>query len=263
MAAINGIDVMVDEMGSGNPLVLVHGSWSDHVEWSMVVPALAERYRVISYDRRGHSGSAPAKGTIDDDVDDLAALIEKIAEGSAYVLGNSRGGTIALRLAAGRPDLVRSVLVHEPPAFALLGPEAAAEARPATLPDVLALIRDGHNEEGAKLFVETIVFGPGAWHEVPPAVRETFTRNAPTFAEEQDDPTCEWVDLSALADSGVDVRLSVGDSSPPFFGAVADHIACVVPQATVEVLKGPGHVPHLTHPDVFVAAVRRWLDSAA
>ena len=203
MTVINGVDLLVEEAGSGDPLVLVHGAWTDHFEWARVVPELAQQCRVIVYDRRGHSGSAPAAGTIDDDVNDLAMLIEDVAGGSAHVFGNSRGGTIALRLAASRPQLVRSVRVHEPPAFAVLSQEAAAEASPPSLPDVLALIRHGRDEEGAKLFVETVAFGPGAWQQLPPEVRETFVRNAPTFVEEQDDPTCEWVDLSALAEAAL------------------------------------------------------------
>lgn len=262
MTAVNGVDLMVEEAGNGDPLVLVHGSWTDHFEWGMVRPALAERCRVIMYDRRGHTGSAPATGTIDDDVADLAALIEDVAGGSAYVYGNSRGGTIALRLAASRPGLVRSVSVHEPPAFAVLSPEAASDARPSTLPDVLALIAEGRNEEAARTFVETVAFGPGGWETLPAEARRTFTTNAPTFLEEEQDPTCEWIDVPALAASRTHVHLSVGDSSPPFFRAVVDHIAGAVPGATLDVLSGPGHVPQVTHPDLFVASVNNWLDGA-
>ena len=54
---INGVSIFLEEFGSGDPLVLVHGSWVDHMEWPFVVPLLAPRFRVTVYDRRGHSQS--------------------------------------------------------------------------------------------------------------------------------------------------------------------------------------------------------------
>lgn len=253
---------MVDDAGAGEPLVLVHGSWSDHTGWERVLPTLVERRRVISYDRRGHSGSASVPGTIEDDVDDLAALIEAVAGGSADVYGSSRGGTIALRLATSRPELLRSVSAHEPPAFGVLGTALAAAARPPSLPAVLDLIAQGRNEDAAQLFVETVAFGPGAWERLPAEARRRFAANAPTFLEEEQDPSCEWVDVPALAGSGARVRLSVGDSSPEYFRAVVDHLARTIPGTTVDVLAGPGHVPHVTHPEQFLASIIRWLDGA-
>ena len=69
-----------DTGGTGTPLVLVHGSWGSHHNWDAVVPGLAERFRVVSYDRRGHSESErpPGPGHFSEDVADLAALIEQL-----------------------------------------------------------------------------------------------------------------------------------------------------------------------------------------
>jgi len=63
---INGVSIFLQEFGSGSPLVLVHGSWVDHMEWPFVVPLLAPRFRVTVYDRRGHSQSQrlPTQGSI-------------------------------------------------------------------------------------------------------------------------------------------------------------------------------------------------------
>ncbi len=76
---INGVSIFLQEFGSGGPLVLVHGSWVDHMEWPFVVPLLAPRFRVTVYDRRGHSQSErlPTQGSTPEDAADLAAIIER------------------------------------------------------------------------------------------------------------------------------------------------------------------------------------------
>ena len=90
------------EGASGDPLVLVHGSWGDHHSWDRVFPHLAESFRVLSYDRRGHSLSErpDTQGSVDEDAADLAGLIEHLDLAQAHILGNSFGGSISLRMAA-------------------------------------------------------------------------------------------------------------------------------------------------------------------
>ena len=52
---VNGVALYYELEGSGEPLALVHGSWGDATNWRFVVPGLAESFRVLAYDRRGHS----------------------------------------------------------------------------------------------------------------------------------------------------------------------------------------------------------------
>jgi pimeloyl-ACP methyl ester carboxylesterase len=53
---INGVDLLVEPpAGDGELLVLVRGSWTDHATWAALVPLPARSYRVVRYDRRGHS----------------------------------------------------------------------------------------------------------------------------------------------------------------------------------------------------------------
>jgi 3-oxoadipate enol-lactonase len=81
--------------------------------WDPQVPALAERYRVVSYDTRGHgeSPAPPGPYTLDDLVDDLVALLDRIGAPRAHVAGLSLGGMIALRLAAREPQRVHRLAV--------------------------------------------------------------------------------------------------------------------------------------------------------
>ncbi|MEW2413753.1 alpha/beta hydrolase [Streptomyces sp. NPDC046866] len=259
-ARVNGVELFYETEGpvGGEPLVLVHGSWSDHLGWRFVLPRLARTYRVLAYDRRGHSRSErPAgPGSRREDEADLAALIEMLGSGPVHVAASSFGASTALGLAARRPGLLRSIMAHEPPLVAVVADRA--ELRPvlepmrAALGDVLAALRSGGPEAAARQFVEDVAVGPGAWEQLPDPVRRTFADNAPTFADEQADPDWAVLDVGRLGGFTGPVLLTTGTESPPWFPAILDGVAGAfggrVEQYTFE---GAGHVPHLTHPEAY------------
>jgi pimeloyl-ACP methyl ester carboxylesterase len=185
---INGLALSWELSGQrGDPIVLVHGSWGDHHGWDGIAPGLARSFRVLTYDRRGHSQSErpDGQGSVREDVADLAVLIEKLDLAPAHILGNSSGGSIALRLAAERPDLFRSLLVHEPPLFGLLKEPASYDALRTfeeRIQAVIGLLEKTKTEAGARQFVETIAFGPGASEPLPGDLKQTFIFNVPTFS---------------------------------------------------------------------------------
>ena len=265
---INGVSIFLKEFGSGDPLVLVHGSWTDHMEWPFVVPGLAQRFRVVVYDRRGHSQSErlPTQGSVHEDVADLAAIIER-AGAPAHVLGNSMGASISLRLAAERPELVRTLSVHEPPLFDFLRDDPktkpiAEETNSRILP-VINDLAAGNRDDGARRFIE-MVLGPGAWDNfIPDEAKRTLLNNAPTFLDETRDPETLKIDTQALARFERPVLLTGGSESPPFFAPVLDKLAAVLPNATRKTLAGDGHLPHITHPQEYVALITEFIDSAS
>jgi pimeloyl-ACP methyl ester carboxylesterase len=172
--------------GTGEPLVLVHGSWGDHHNWDPVIGPLTGSFQVLAYDRRGHSRSErPARqGSVVEDADDLAALIDELGLAPAHVAGNSFGAITALRAATRRPEVFRSLLAHEPPLFPLLAGteyEPALTEVQARIDAVAKLLRDGEHQEAAHLFVDTIAFG-GAYGTVsshPRCARPSSTTRRP------------------------------------------------------------------------------------
>lgn len=258
----NGVRLFYEMSGdSGDPLVLVHGSWGDHHNWDAVVPQLARSFRVITYDRRGHSLSdrPDGQGSIREDVADLASLIEQLGAAPAHIVGNSGGAAVVLRLAAERPDLFRTLAVHEPALFELLAgiPEAQAglDEVGRRVKAVVELLQSDDHEAGARRFVETIAFGPGEWDRLPEDVRRTFIVNAPTFLDETRDPESLQLDLGALARFHARALVTHGTTSAPFFPLVVKRVAKALPNAESAVFAGAGHVPHLTHPAEFVERI--------
>lgn len=270
LSGVNGVRIAyVDTGGAGDPLVLVHGSWGSHHNWDAVVPELARRFRVVAYDRRGHSDSdcPPGQGSFTDDVADLAALIEARDLGPAWVVGNSAGAVITLKLAAARPELLRGIMVHEPPLWSLLAegsPEAAAWAAVEKGPwaEVLRLIEVGDHAGAAELFVDGVALGPGSWARMPEAMRQVMTRNAPTYLDEARDPSVSTIDVEALAEFRGPTLITSGDQSPAIFGPVLDRLAELLPQAVRVTYSGAGHIPHVTHPEEYVTEVLSFTQSA-
>ncbi|MGW3045463.1 alpha/beta fold hydrolase [Kitasatospora sp. NPDC001159] len=266
-ARVNGVDLHYELVGDGEPLVLVHGSWGDHSDWTPVLPALAEKYRVLVYDRRGHSRSEhpPGQGSRAEDEDDLAALMQALRLAPAHVAGNSFGASTALGLAARRPELFRSVVAHEPPLMGIVPPEpdllpVMREAEE-SIASVLAHLRAGETFEGAHQFVEEVALGPGMWDRLPPQARETLLANAPTFLDEQQDPGWSLLDLTRLSGYTGPALLTEGTESPPWFAVIVSRIAQALPRAQVRTLGGAGHIPHATHPAEYVDSLTGFIEA--
>lgn len=100
----------------GEPLVLLHGLGGAAANWALLAPLLGERHRVVLVDLPGHGGSdpLPAAPGIGPYADRVALLAERLGLGPAVVVGHSLGGLVALRLAARRPEAVRSLVLAAP-----------------------------------------------------------------------------------------------------------------------------------------------------
>ena len=257
LTEINGVRLLVEESGRGDALVLVHGSWDEHRIWELVEPGLAEQFRVIRYDRRGHTGSedGAVPGTRRDDEDDLAALIEERCDGPVHVVANSFGGSIALGLAARRPELFRSISAHEPPLMGLAADDPVVQQfNEALLPAVVELVERGEDEAAARTFVEGVL-GPGGWELLPEEEQASTTGNAGTFAEETRDPAGYDVDLDGLSRAEFPILLTQGDQSPAFFATIIARLSEAIDGVEVATIMGAGHVPHATHPNEYVDLV--------
>ena len=265
-ATVNGVRLFYEVSGTGPvPLVLVHGSWSSHETWALVAPELAESFRVVTYDRRGHSASErpDAQGSVHDDVADLAALIEHLGLPPAWVAGNSFGATITLRLAGKRPDLLLGIAAHEPPLLALLAGHGEMAPLLAAVSERIAAVVDriasGDHVGAAEQFVDTVAIGPGAWAELPEEARQITIRNAPTFLDEANDPDQLSFDLASVADFAKPALLSKGALSPPMFAPIVDQIAAALPAARTLLFQDAGHIPHVSHPKEYVAMLRGFI----
>lgn len=265
--SVNGVRLRYELTATGgHPIVLVHGSWGSHQQWSSVVPGLAESCRVLSYDRRGHSESERERpggqGSVLEDVADLGALIESLGLAPAYVAGNSFGSAIALRLAVERPELVRGILLHEPPLFSLLAgdPEAApvlAEVGRA-MRVVIEKLASGEVSAAVEEFMQ-MALAPGEWARLPEELHRIVIENAPTFLDETRDPEALRFDLEWARGFASPTLLTVGEQSPSHYGLVLAKLAEALPHAERLTFPAAGHLPHVTHPAAYVEATTAFM----
>jgi pimeloyl-ACP methyl ester carboxylesterase len=116
-------DLHLDAFGHGTPALFVHGSFGWGLDNFPHQQALADGYRVILVDRRGF-GASPRGDHLGwpTDMHDVAALLGEL--GGAHLVGQSAGAVVSLLTAGLRPELVRSLVVIEPPLFDLVADDA-------------------------------------------------------------------------------------------------------------------------------------------
>ena len=269
MANVNGVRLFYELDGTPGavPLVLVHGSWDSHQDWDLIMPSLTDAFQVLGYDRRGHSQSErpTGQGSVREDVADLAALIEHLKLVPAWVVGNSFGASISLRLAGEHPGLLQGVVAHEPPLFSLLAEDTSLSPMLADvqrkIDSVVERIASGDHAGATEQFVETVALGPGTWETVPD-YRQVMIENAPTFLDEARDPDALAFELDWISHFSKPVLLTLGDQSPPTFAPVVARLAEALPRAEVVTFPGAGHVPHATHPEAYVDAIAAFVRQA-
>ena len=249
----DGTAIAYEEVGAGPPLVLVHGSVSDRTYWAPVVPALAERFTVMSIDRRGRgdSGDAPSYA-VEREAEDIAAVVDAVGE-PVHLVGHSYGGLCALESAPRTANLA-ALTLYEPATIA-----------GGTIPEDLvthldALIAAGERDAAVELMMGELVGLPAdvlvelradraAWQPMADSVH-TLPRELRTVAA--------FV-FTATRYSGIDVPVVLleGRESPPELRVGVGLVHAAVAGARVVTMAGVDHEAVTTGPDVLVTALTR------
>jgi pimeloyl-ACP methyl ester carboxylesterase len=266
IAHVRGVELFYEVTGAaGDPAVLVHGSLTDHRSWSRVVPLLSQSLTLLQYDRRGFGQSTPGakERPVETDASDLAALLESLDLLPVHVIAHSYAGPVALRLAAQRPEMVRSISIHEAPLFGLLAdqPSTALEGRQFLdgIDHIRELVLRGDRATAAKMVVEVFSQTPGAWERLPAPVQTEFSEGMDRWVEEYSDPDSLRPSPNELAELLLPVLLTAGGQSPPFLGQIRASLARGLMNVAELDIPGAGHAPHVTHPAEYAGVLLSFL----
>ncbi len=252
---VNGVDLHVEERGTGFPILGIHGTPSSAVMWEGAAATLAHHGRCITYDRRGflRSGVPATSESVDlgDHVEDARALLELLDATPAIVIGRSTGGLVALEFALAHPSTVRALVLLEPAVFTI-DPEVEAWAGGLRRRTADAAAED---PDGAAEAVFRLWLGDAMWESLPGELQAMFARTSPGVRAELDG---DGLDLSAhprrytddeLAAVTMPALIVAADESPEPLRRVAVRLAERLPDARLAPVEG-GHLIDPAGPEV-------------
>ncbi|TDH59561.1 alpha/beta hydrolase [Dankookia rubra] len=265
---VNGYDMAYVEQGSGAPLVLLHGAMCDLRYWATQMEAFGRRYRTIAPSLR-HFWPERWDGigddfTIQQHTEDVAAFAAALGTGPVHLIGHSRGGHVAFRVAQHFPDRVRALILAEPGGEldATLAPEPPHPGMPAGI-DIFGQaaerIRCGDIDGGVALFVDA-VSGPGAWEALAERSRETMRENAYTLLGQvrEQRPPFSRSDAEAIR---APTLLVGAERSPPTYARILGALGRTLWQAQRVTILGTSHAMNHGNPEAFNRAVLDFLDA--
>jgi pimeloyl-ACP methyl ester carboxylesterase len=263
-ARVNGTTLAYRIVGdSGTPVVFVHGSLGDFRDWNAQIATFAQRHRVLVYSRRYH----PPNPLLNDDqiyspmlhADDLAALLLQLDLAPAHIVGSSYGAYTALVLALEHPELVRSVVLGEPPIMPLLtGTQEDDALRRAYFANVLDPARAAFSRRDSVGALRTFLRGEGLAAPVDARLL-TYSfelRHEMLANREQYMAPLNCRDLGALHTG---VLLVSGDRSPPVFHAINAELARCLQNDSTVTIPGAGHAMHASNPAYYNQVILRYL----
>lgn len=169
-ATRDGARLYYREEGSGDPpLVFIHGGAVDHSTWDEHVAHFAPSHRCVAMDLRGHGHSDTAAAyTTDLWRDDVLAIMDELRLGPAVLVGASRGGGIANRLAVDYPDRVKAVVMVDFGAASRRGEQTPWARSREDTQQLLAYLGDEWSTKGARRLVDSWFPEP----DVPESLKE-------------------------------------------------------------------------------------------
>jgi pimeloyl-ACP methyl ester carboxylesterase len=257
IAEVNGQRLYYEDTGgAGPPVIFSHGLFMDHEMFAPQVAALKDRYRCITWDERGHAGTAsdtlPAFSYYDS-ANDLAALLGHLGVQRAVLAGMSQGGFLSLRCALTHPEIVRALILID---------TQAGQEDPERLKGHMQLANTwaehGLSDQLAGI-IEGIILGENwagaeAWKAKWRKIKPVNMLGCMNTLATRDDVTAR------LAEIKVPALVVHGDADAAIELALAEKLAAGLADARLVVVPGAGHAANLTHPETVNPAITAFLD---
>lgn len=281
---VNGYALRYSEKGTGDPLVLVHGSASDYRTWQHQQTPFSNHFRTIVYSRRYHWPNQPIPDGIDyamlRHVDDLKEVLHTLRAMPAHLVGHSYGAFLCLLLAIQEPHFVRRLVLAEPPAITLFvsnNPQPMEILKlMVTRPRIAAAIikfgvsgvgparraiRGGDVDTGIRKFGEA-VFGRGGYDRLPAGRKAQVRDNRANVKAEIIGPGFASLSPKRVRSIAAPVLLLKGAHSVPLFRHLIDGLRELLPNAETVTIENATHMMHEDSPTAFNRAVLSFLTEA-
>jgi pimeloyl-ACP methyl ester carboxylesterase len=279
--AVDGTALAYREQGEGDPVVFVHGSSSDLRSWEQQLPEIGMSYRAIAYSRRYARPNPDIEPGVDDQmlphVSDLATVLRGLDAAPAHLVGHSWGGFICLLAAIRHPELVRSLVLQEPPVLSLVmsTPPRPGEVlkllvrRPRTARAVLrftaltylpaaAAFRRGDDEAALERFAHGAL-GRDTYARLPEARRRQARENIATLRAQLLGAGFPPLSDDDVRSVRVPTLLMTGARSPAFLLRLTDCLHALLPDVERCEIAAASHVMTEENPRAVNAAILAFL----
>jgi pimeloyl-ACP methyl ester carboxylesterase len=258
-AGAEGLRLPYAQHGRGNPVVLVHGSNSDHRIWDQHLKIIGSRYRVIALSQR-YFGQDPwpdsgEKFSISTLANDLASFVRGLGLGPVMIVGWSFGGAIALTMAVRHRRLVTRMFLYEPSlsTFVTEPDEAAAavEDRVGMMKAAKPLAASGNLAGAVRMFMNGVNAEDDAFDRLTPEVQKMMTENArmlPLLFAGPQPPSVAAADLRTL---DCPVTIALGELSRVGYQIPARTARFLLPFGRLEIVLGARHLWPIQDPQRF------------
>jgi pimeloyl-ACP methyl ester carboxylesterase len=256
---VNGYPMAYQDSGSGSPLVLVHGAISDYRWWLHQFEPFARQHRVFCISLRHYFpeiwNGVGSDFSMVQHADDIGAFVTALGCGPVHLLGQSRGGAVAIETAKLHPTIIRSLILCDPVARLQLEEtednKRAMASRAKRLSDFRQSLDKGDLEGGVERYYDALL-GAGAWNKISRESQLGFLQNGWTGAVDDPPPLTTDDDLKKFT---FPVLLLNGANSPPMFRLLAQEIQGRAKLDAPIVLPDVGHSMNFDNPAAFNAAV--------
>lgn len=249
----NHITLSYEKYGSGPPLILVHGGFSDHItNWEFVKPWFETQFTVYAIARRGRGDTDGTIGhSLNDESTDLVALIQSIGE-PVFLLGHSYGAHVALAAANQVPNLIRKLVLYEAPHPHVFSQDFIAQLEAQARADQWDEFSVTFFRDGLLVPIEELdeLRATPLW---PPILADAKATLGDLRALSRYD-----FDIERFRELHIPVLLQIGSESPRHL-YITDAIAAVLPDVCIEALPGQAHEGMTTAPHLYAEAVSRFL----
>lgn len=248
--------IAVRETGSGEPVVLLHGSASTGAQWRGLQQELKGDFRLVAVDLPGYGGTRAkalyGRPGLDRMAEALRGTIEACGR-AVHLVGHSYGGAVALRIAMRRPELVSSLTLVEPALFHVLRDGDAGDRRLfAEIASVAGLIAAGiANDAAAAGMAGFIDFwnGDGSWTGTGSDLRARLTGTAGQVMADFRTLFAESWALRECAGIACPTLILKGARSVAVTRRIADMLDGTISGATLITVLEAGHMMPVTHPE--------------
>ena len=265
---VNGVELHYIEQGQGEPLILLHGGAGDYRSWEPQMKVLSPQFRVISYSRRyNYPNNNPLTAKYHSaftEADDLAAFIRKLGLGRVHLIGTSIGAFTALVLAVKHPEMVRSLVLAEPPVHQWVkdtpnGAAAYNEFMTTIWTPATEAFKTGDDQGAMRILVDGFA-GKGRFDNLPPEGRAAAMQNSRFFkANTLSSDPFKNLSKAKVARLRIPILIITGENTIKIHKLVNEELARVLPKAEQATIPKAGHGSPRENAQAFNEAVLKFL----